>query len=197
MKAPPVVQTICWGKTTHDLWIPFTKGQYWMRGKLFHFTIMSYTFSRTRISKWNVLHNNWSIMSIWLVLWRHQAIAWNDDDLSLIGKEQTSMKFEWKCEIFSSDAFGRSSVRGTLFCSALNVRGPSKLGLTRSISWLLMPWLLTSPGHQQPWYWLYRICRSLSYLKKNFKYLCHINVEKWHKMYTHVYVYVHSEKFTT
>ena len=37
----------------------------------------------------------------------------------------------------------------------LNVRGPSYLGLTRSISWLLMPWLLTSPGHQQPWYWLY------------------------------------------
>ena len=35
----------------------------------------------------------------------------------------------------------------------LNVRGPSYLGLTRSISWLLMPWLLTSPGHQQPWYW--------------------------------------------
>ena len=29
----------------------------------------------------------------------------------------------------------------------LNVRGPSYLGLTRSISWLLIPWLLTSPGH--------------------------------------------------
>ena len=28
------------------------------------------------------------------------------------------------------------------------------------ISWLLMPWILSSPGHQQPWYWLYRICRS-------------------------------------
>ena len=25
----------------------------------------------------------------------------------------------------------------------------------RSISWLLMPWLLSSPGHHQPWYWLY------------------------------------------
>ena len=48
----------------------------------------------------------------------------------------------------------------------LNVRGPSYLGLTRSISWLLMPWLFTSPGHQQPWYWLYRICRSFSYLRK-------------------------------
>ena len=59
----------------------------------------------------------------------------------------------------------------------LHVRGPSPLGLTRSISWLLMPWLLTSPGYQQPWYWLYRRCRSLSHLRKYFKYLCHINVE--------------------
>ena len=64
----------------------------------------------------------------------------------------------------------------------LNTRGPSYLGLTRSISWLLMPGLLTSPGHQQPWYWLYKICRSCSYLRKDFKYLCQINVEEWHKM---------------
>ena len=33
------------------------------------------------------------------------------------------------------------------FRLTLNVWGPSKLGLTRSISWLLMPWLLVSPGH--------------------------------------------------
>ena len=59
----------------------------------------------------------------------------------------------------------------------LTVRGPSNLGLTRSISWLLMPWLLTSPGHQQPWYWLCRIYRSWSYMRKDFKYLCQINVE--------------------
>ena len=64
----------------------------------------------------------------------------------------------------------------------LNVRGPSYLGLTRSISWLLMPWLLTSPGHQQPWYWLCRIGSFLSYLRKDFNYLRRINVEKWHKM---------------
>ena len=62
----------------------------------------------------------------------------------------------------------------------LNVQGPSYLGLTRSISWLLMPWLLMSPGHQQPWYWLYRIWRSFSYLRKDFKYLCHMhNVPDW------------------
>ena len=41
----------------------------------------------------------------------------------------------------------------------LNVRGPGFIGLTRSISWLLMPWLLTSPGRQQPWYWQCRISR--------------------------------------
>ena len=71
-----------------------------------------------------------------------------------------------------------------LYCQylILNVRGPSYLGLTKSISWLLMPWLLTSPAHQQPWYWLCRIGRFLSYLRKDFNYLCHINVEKWHKI---------------
>ena len=77
----------------------------------------------------------------------------------------------------------------------LKVQGPSYLGLTRSISWLLMPWLLTSPGHQQPWYWLYRMCRSFPYLRKDFKYMCQINVEEWHEM--QIYVYVPSEKFST
>ena len=55
----------------------------------------------------------------------------------------------------------------------LNVRGPSYLGLTRSISWLLVPWLLTSPGHHHPWYWLCRIGRFLSDLRKDFNYLDH------------------------
>ena len=76
----------------------------------------------------------------------------------------------------------------------LNVRGLSYRGLTRSISWLLMPWLLTSPGHQQPWYWLYRMCRPFTYLRKDFKCLCHIIEEEWHKM--QIYVYVPSEKFS-
>ena len=62
------------------------------------------------------------------------------------------------------------------FALTLNVRGPSYLGLTRSISWLMMPWFVTSPGHQQPWYWLCRLGRSWSYLRKDFKYLCHVNV---------------------
>ena len=40
-----------------------------------------------------------------------------------------------------------------------------------------MPWLLASPGHQHPWYWLCRIGISWSHLRKNFNYL--YNVEEW------------------
>ena len=76
----------------------------------------------------------------------------------------------------------RSYFNNTWYLLTLNVRGPSYLGLTRSILWLLMPWLLTSPGHQQPWYWLCRIGMFLSYLRKDFNYLRCINVAKWHKM---------------
>ena len=49
-----------------------------------------------------------------------------------------------------------------------------------------MSWLLVSPGHQQPWYWLCRMGRSLSYLRKDFNHLCHINVEEWRKMQIYV-----------
>ena len=70
----------------------------------------------------------------------------------------------------------------------LDVWGPSYLGLTRSISWLLMPRLLASPGHQQPWYWLCKIGKSWSFTRKDFNYLWHVSVEKWHKMWIHVYV---------
>ena len=78
---------------------------------------------------------------------------------------------------------------------SLNMWGPSYLILTRSVSWLLMPWLLVSPGHQQSWYWLCKIGKSWSYTKKDFNYLWPVSVEEWHKMLIHVYV--SSEKFST
>ena len=101
--------------------------------------------------------------------------------------------------LMTSAAADVISVRGVHMASlgynklTLNLRGPCYLSLTRSISWLLMPWLLLSPGHQQPWYWLCRIGRSMSCLRKDSNYLCHINVEEWYKMW----IYVSSEKFST
>ena len=98
---------------------------------------------------------------------------------------------EW-CEI---QVHRKSNPLPHQLIKTIDVRGPSYLGLTRSISWLLMPWLLTSPGHQQPWYWQCRKGRFLSYLRKDFNYLRHSNVEKWHKIW--IYVYVPSEQFST
>ena len=44
-----------------------------------------------------------------------------------------------------------------------------------------MPWLLMSPGHQQPWCSLCRIGRSLSHMGNDFNYRCHVNMEQWCK----------------
>ena len=53
---------------------------------------------------------------------------------------------------------------------------------TGSIQLLLMPWFLAPPGHQQPWFWLYWINRSLSSTWHDVNYLCHLNVEKLWKI---------------
>ena len=51
-------------------------------------------------------------------------------------------------------------------------------GRTMSIPWLLMPWLLMSPGHQQTWHWLCRVNGSLSSTRRDFNHLCHLSHEK-------------------
>ena len=53
-------------------------------------------------------------------------------------------------------------------------------GITRSIPWLLMPWLHASPGHQQPWHWLCGINGfSLSSTRKDFSYQNHLIQCRW------------------
>ena len=64
----------------------------------------------------------------------------------------------------------------------LKLWGTSYLGLDRSISLLLMPWLLASPGPQESLYCLCRINRPWSYLRNDFNYLCHSNVDELHEM---------------
>ena len=61
----------------------------------------------------------------------------------------------------------------------LKVLGPSYPGLTRSISRLLMTSLLASPRHQRPCFWLYKLCRPLSYTRKDLNSLCYVSVEEW------------------
>ena len=49
----------------------------------------------------------------------------------------------------------------------------------KSIPWLLMPWLLPAPGHQQPWYWQNGNHWSLFWMGIIFVYLCWEMIEKW------------------
>ena len=70
----------------------------------------------------------------------------------------------------------------------LTCGGITPVQRSQYMQWLLMAWLLVSPKHQHPWYWLCSIGKFLSYARKDFRSPCHVNVEKWHKMKTHVYV---------
>ena len=134
----------------------------------------------------------WSVLKLgYLKTIQYIALQWHHVNVmaaQITGKSSV-------CQHFVHAKRKKYAVYGESTDDRWIVRGPSYLGLTRSISWLLMPWLLTSPGHQQPWYWLYRICRSFSYSGKCFKNLCQINVEEWHKM--QIYMFVPSEKFST
>ena len=53
-----------------------------------------------------------------------------------------------------------------------------------------MPWLLQSPGHQQPCYWL---CRTN--IMNYFDHLHHPTAENWQKML--IYFYIFSKQFST
>ena len=69
---------------------------------------------------------------------------------------------------------------------SINMQRANYLSLNWSISWLLMPWLLASPGHQPPWYWLSLIGKLLPWSRKDLSYLCHINVDEGHKIWIYV-----------
>ena len=66
----------------------------------------------------------------------------------------------------------------------ISPRRPHYFGSTYSISWLPMPWLLVSQGHQQPWQWLCRIGKFqfLSSMRKDFNYLCHVSAEERYRL---------------
>ena len=52
----------------------------------------------------------------------------------------------------------------------------------RSVQRLLIPWLLMSPGHKQPWYYLCRISMPLSSMRKDFNFQHHIIARSIYEM---------------
>ena len=71
----------------------------------------------------------------------------------------------------------------------LNGRRPIYPDLMRSISWLRMPWLLASSGHQHPCYGLHKTGRYLSYMRNKFIYQCHVVWGEYYKTRIHENVY--------
>ena len=125
-------------------------------------------------------HDGWGIseIALWLM-----SLDPTDDKLTLA--QRTAWCRQAKaitCAVVEPELSRHTAslVRKQLL--TINMQRPSFLGLTRSISWLLMPWLLASPGHQQPWYWLCKLGKSLSYTRKDFNYLWHTCVGEGHKM---------------
>ena len=58
---------------------------------------------------------------------------------------------------------------------------------TESISWLLMPWLLPSPGHQHLWCWLCGIRELLSY---SWKILTTCIMSLWKNGMNYIYIFM-------
>ena len=81
-------------------------------------------------------------------------------------------RIHWPSSWFLPLAMTDLFICGTccILCEIL-VMKPEHSRWTRSIPWLLMPWLLLSPGHQQPWHWLCRINWFMSFSKKDFNYM--------------------------
>ena len=73
---------------------------------------------------------------------------------------------------------GKSGIT-KLPCMSPSAAEPDYFRITRSISWLMVTLLRMSPGQQQPWHWIYRINESMSSIRKDIYFLCHLSVEKW------------------
>ena len=74
---------------------------------------------------------------------------------------------------------------------------PEYSGQTRLTTlWLLIPWLLASPGHQQPWYWLCAVWKALSSFGVNFRNMQRFDVEEWCGIQRCFYVFLENFSLT-
>ena len=73
-------------------------------------------------------------------------------------------------------------------CEGNLLDSPHKGPVTRKASCMSWHHHVTLAGHQQFWYWQCKRDGYLSSLRKDFHYLCDLNVENWWRIQTHFYV---------
>ena len=71
----------------------------------------------------------------------------------------------WYCIIMWRDCIYSSDISWP----TVNSCGVELFTRFRSISWMVMPWLLASPGHHQPWYWLPQNIENLVFIEEGFQ----------------------------
>ena len=122
------------------------------------------TMSRTSEMMHRVLWNGAFIRDLWFSSLRFLMVCKHNSNLYVMVFIPVYCDIKW--------GLWFRYLRFTIICIHTSKHSPSWLclvmlklkycGQTWSISWLLMPWLLVSPGHQQQWYWLCKIHRLLS-----------------------------------
>ena len=101
-------------------------------------------------SNWNILNTNLSPLRDLMIhlLYNIVTRSWS----SLFWNRNVCISIQIALLYFStiycdSERQEKAQALVTGCYDLFNVQGSSYLGITRSISWLLMPWLLASPGH--------------------------------------------------
>ena len=123
---------------------------------------------------------------------RRQAIIWTNAGILLIQPSGTNIsEILIEIDVFSFKKMHLKmlSAKCRPFCLNLNVLILLVLRLeysvrTRSISWLLMHWLLALPDHinchgMDNANGQCKLDRSLTSMGGNFNYLCHLKIDKW------------------
>ena len=64
---------------------------------------------------------------------------------------------ENRCQSKRPQLYSSNTLFNTIFLSTLLVVKRVYFARSSLVLWLLMPWLIASPGHQQPWHWICRI----------------------------------------
>ena len=101
------------------------------------------------VTHWPILPLSYSSVGNWIfgiLAWKEMSLIYYIENSTCPGQFST---YPAKNALALAIGWALVSLTGT---RSLHRLGQS---YTRSVPWLLMPWWLTSPGHQQPWYWLY------------------------------------------
>ena len=84
---------------------------------------------------------------------------------------------EFKCSSFEDFIRRDASYTHITHWNPYLLCGARFFQATLWIAWLKMPWFLVLPGHQQPWYWIYKMAGPVPSIRKTF--LTNCNISLW------------------